>query len=176
MSCTACPLAAGRTNVVFSRGDPASDLMFVGEAPGRDEDAAGEPFVGRSGKLLDRLLLEEMARDRTQCYVCNVVKCRPPGNRDPLPTEVETCRHFLDSQVELVQPRVIVTLGNFATRALLATSEGVTRLRGRSYSFAGAELIPTYHPAAALRGGGAVLAEMRADFVRAKRALSGDVA
>ncbi|HEV8063567.1 MAG TPA: uracil-DNA glycosylase, partial [Acidimicrobiales bacterium] len=90
MACTACPLAGGRQNVVFSRGDPSSDLMFVGEAPGRDEDAAGEPFVGRSGKLLDRLVFEELGRQRTECYVCNVVKCHPPGNRDPLPSEVAT--------------------------------------------------------------------------------------
>ncbi len=171
-ACVACPLSASRTNVVFSRGDPASDLMFVGEAPGRDEDAAGEPFVGRSGKLLDKLLAEELGRDRTECYVCNVVKCHPPGNRDPLPDEVETCRHFLDAQVELIKPRVIVTLGNFASRTLLGRNEGITRLRGSTYTYGPAVLVPTYHPAAALRGGGTVLAEMRADFVRAKRALA----
>jgi DNA polymerase len=124
--------------------------------------------------LLDRLVFEELGRQRTECYVCNVVKCHPPGNRDPLPSEVATCRHFLDSQVALIRPKVIVTLGNFASRALLETTDGVTRLRGRSYPFAGAVLIPTYHPAAALRGGGTVLAEMRADFVRAKRALAAD--
>lgn len=170
-ACTACPLAPGRTQVVFSRGDPTSDLMFVGEAPGRDEDLAGEPFVGRSGKLLDRLLFEELGRDRSDCYVCNVVKCHPPGNRDPLPNEVETCRHFLDDQVELISPRVIVTLGNFASRTLLDRTDGITRLRGQIYRYRDSVLVPTYHPAAALRGGGTVLAEMRADFVRAKRAL-----
>jgi uracil-DNA glycosylase family 4 len=173
-ACTACPLAGGRTQVVFSRGDPASDLMFIGEAPGQDEDREGEPFVGRSGKLLDRLLSEELGRRRTECYVCNVVKCHPPANRDPKPDEVATCRHFLDSQVALIQPKVIVTLGNFASRALLDTKDPISRLRGCSYPFAGATLVPTYHPAAALRGGGTVLAEMRADFVRAKRALSPD--
>jgi DNA polymerase len=174
MACTACPLAASRTHVVFSRGDAGSDLMFVGEAPGQDEDLAGEPFVGRSGKLLDRLLLEEMGRGRSECYVCNVVKCRPPGNRDPEAHEVATCRHFLESQVELIGPSVIVTLGNFASRALIGSTEGITRLRGRSYEFGRAVLIPTYHPAAALRGGGTVLAEMRADFIRAKRALAAE--
>jgi uracil-DNA glycosylase family 4 len=175
-TCVACPLASGRTTVVFSRGNPDSDLMFVGEAPGRDEDLAGEPFVGRSGKLLDRLIGEELGRDATECYVCNVVKCHPPGNRDPLPAEVAACRHYLESQVSLIAPKVIVTLGNFASRTLLDTTDGITRLRGRTYPYGGATLVPTFHPAAALRGGGTVLAEMRADFVRAKRALALDSA
>ncbi|MGH9292895.1 MAG: uracil-DNA glycosylase [Acidimicrobiales bacterium] len=170
--CTACPLAAGRTTVVFSGGSPESDLMFVGEAPGRDEDLQGEPFVGRSGRLLDRLLSEELGIDRTGYYICNVVKCRPPNNRDPLPAEVETCRHFLEAQLDLVDPKVVVTLGNFAARALLGTTEGVTRLRGRSYPFRRGVLVPTFHPSAALRGGGTIVAEMRADLVRAKRALA----
>jgi len=170
-SCVACPLAAGRTTVVFGVGDPAAEVMFVGEAPGRDEDLAGEPFVGRSGKLLDRLIAEELGLARDQCYIANVVKCRPPENRDPRPLEVETCRHFLEDQVRLVAPSVVVTLGNFASRALLGTSEGVTRLRGSTYPYLGGALVPTFHPAAALRGGGVVLAQMRADFVRAKRAL-----
>ncbi len=170
-SCVACPLAAGRTTVVFGVGDPAAEVMFVGEAPGREEDLAGEPFVGRSGKLLDRLIAEELGLARDQCYIANVVKCRPPENRDPLPREVETCRHFLEDQVRLVAPSVVVTLGNFASRALLGTSEGVTRLRGSTYPYLGGALVPTFHPAAALRGGGVVLAQMRADFVRAKRAL-----
>jgi len=172
-ACVACPLATGRTNVVFSRGDPAAPIMFVGEAPGRDEDLQGEPFVGRSGQLLDRLIAEEIGIDRSGCYVCNTVKCRPPGNRDPLPAEVAACRHFLDAQVSLVAPKVIVTLGNFATRSLLETTEGVTRVRGRTYQFQGTTLVPTFHPAAALRGGGVVLAQMRADLVRAKQVLSG---
>jgi len=173
LSCTACPLAAGRTTVVFSRGDPAAELMFVGEAPGRDEDLQGEPFVGRSGKLLDKLIAEEMGLGPDGYYICNTIKCRPPGNRDPLPEEVATCRHFLDAQLAFVRPKVIVTLGNFASRALLATTEGVTRLRGRSYPFGDAVLVPTFHPSAALRGGGEVLAQMRADLVRAKLLLRG---
>ncbi|HLI14952.1 MAG TPA: uracil-DNA glycosylase [Acidimicrobiales bacterium] len=172
LACTACPLAAGRTTVVFGTGDPSADLMLVGEAPGRDEDLVGEPFVGRSGRLLDRLLEEELGRSRAECYIANVVKCRPPGNRDPLPEEVAACRHFLDGQVAIVAPRVVVTLGNFAARTLLGTPDGVTRLRGRTYPFAGGVVVPTYHPAAALRGGGLVLAQMRADLVRAKRALA----
>lgn len=171
--CVACPLAAGRTQVVFGVGDPTAGVMLVGEAPGREEDLAGEPFVGRSGKLLDRLMAEELGLERRDCYIANVVKCRPPGNRDPLPLEVATCRHYLEGQVQLVRPRVVVTLGNFATRALLGRTEGVTKLRGRSYPFLTGVLVPTFHPAAALRGGGVVLAQMRADLVRAKHALAG---
>ena len=155
-------------------GDPHADLMFVGEGPGAEEDRQGLPFVGRSGQLLDRLMRQELGLTRDNCMVVNVVKCRPPGNRDPLPDEIEACSPYLEAQLELVEPRVVVTLGNFATRRLLNTSEGIGRLRGRSYPFRGGHLVPTYHPAAALRGGGEIVAEMRADFVRAKRLLSGD--
>lgn len=172
--CTACPLAGGRTNVVFSRGDNSADLMFVGEGPGRDEDLEGSPFVGRSGQLLDRLVAEEIGLEREEYYVTNVVKCRPPNNRDPLPGEIAACSHFLDAQVAFVSPKVIVTLGNFATRYLLATTEGITRLRGRVHRYKdGIVIVPTFHPSAGLRSGGAVIAEMRADLVRAKRALKG---
>jgi DNA polymerase len=172
LGCVACPLASGRTRVVFSAGNPAAQLMLVGEAPGRDEDLAGEPFVGRSGQLLDKLLAEELGIDRTGCYIANVVKCRPPGNRDPLPLEVATCRHFLDSQVSFVAPKVIVTLGNFASRTLLDVTDGVTSLRGRAYPYRDTFVVPTFHPAYALRGGGVAVAEMRADLVRAKRLLA----
>lgn len=171
-ACVACPLAATRTNVVFARGRPSARLMIVGEGPGRDEDLAGEPFVGRSGRLLDRLVVEELGLARDDCYVANVVKCRPPENRDPTTGEVAACRGFLDGQIDAVAPRVVVTLGNFASRALLGTTEGVTKLRGRSYPFRGGVLVPTFHPAAALRGGAVVLAQMRVDFVRAHRALA----
>jgi len=158
--------------VVFGEGDPDADLMVVGEGPGREEDLQGRPFVGRSGQLLDRLLAEESGLQRQEVYIANVVKCRPPGNRDPLPDEIEACRPYLDQQVALISPRVIITLGNFATRLLLDTSEGITRLRGRAFPFgAGTVIVPTYHPAAALRGGGEVVARMRADFVRARAAL-----
>lgn len=167
-SCTACALSATRTTVVFGSGDPEADLLIVGEAPGRDEDLSGEPFVGRSGKLLDQLLDEELGRTRSACYVANVVKCRPPGNRDPLPHEVATCRRFLDAQIAEVAPKVIVTLGNFAMRVLLDTTDGITRRRGHAYRFGSAVVVPTYHPAAALRGGASVLAQMRADFARTR--------
>ncbi|MHB8244438.1 MAG: uracil-DNA glycosylase [Acidimicrobiales bacterium] len=171
--CVACPLAGSRTQVVFSRGSEDADLMFVGEAPGRDEDAKGEPFVGRSGKLLDRLVTEELGIGRGDYYVANVLKCRPPGNRDPLADEISACSHWLESQIELVAPRVIVTLGNFATRYLLQTSEGITRLRGKVHRFSdGIVVVPTFHPAAGLRSGGEVVAGMRADLVRAKRAMT----
>jgi DNA polymerase len=166
--CTRCPLAATRTHVVFGTGDPDADLMFVGEAPGRDEDLQGLPFVGRSGQLLDRLLAEELGTDRSRVYIANVVKCRPPDNRDPRPEEIAACRPYLAAQVDLVAPRVVVSLGNFATRLLLDTDQGITRLRGASYPMGDTVLVPTFHPAAALRGGGVVLAQMRADFVRAK--------
>ncbi len=175
LGCTRCALAAQRTQVVFGTGDPSADLMLVGEGPGRDEDLAGEPFVGRSGKLLETLVAQEIGLARSSCYIANVVKCRPPSNRDPLPEEVEACRPFLEAQIELVAPRVVVTLGNFASRLLLGTTEGITRLRGRSYQLPnlGVHLVPTYHPAAALRAGATVLAGMRADLVRAKMLLDG---
>jgi len=171
-ACTRCPLASGRTKVVFGVGDPHADLMLVGEGPGRDEDLAGEPFVGRSGKLLDRLVGEEMGLRRSELYIANVVKCRPPGNRDPRPEEIAACRPYLESQVDLISPRVIVTLGKFASQVLLDTTDGITRLRGRTYPYRGGTLVPTFHPAAALRGGDEVVAKMRADLVRAKRALN----
>jgi DNA polymerase len=170
-TCTRCALAAGRTNVVFGTGDSASDLMFIGEGPGAEEDKQGLPFVGRSGKLLDQLLYEEMGLTRDRVYIANVVKCRPPNNRDPLPAEIEACRPFLETQLELIAPKVVVTLGKFAGQLLLQSKEGITRLRGRSYPFATGVLVPTVHPAYVLRGGGEPMAQMRADLVRAKQAL-----
>jgi uracil-DNA glycosylase family 4 len=169
--CTRCALAGGRTHVVFGMGDPQADLLFVGEGPGAEEDRQGLPFVGRSGQLLDKLMLEEIGIARDRAYIANVVKCRPPDNRDPLPEEIEACRPYLARQVELIAPRVIVTLGKFASQLLLDSKVGITKLRGRSYPYGDAVLIPTLHPAYALRGGGEVLAQMRADFVRAKQAL-----
>jgi DNA polymerase len=171
LGCTRCALAAGRTQVVFGVGDPAADLLFVGEGPGHEEDLAGEPFVGRSGKLLDRLLAEEMGLTRASCYIANVVKCRPPNNRDPAPAEIEACRPYLEAQIAHIKPAVVVTLGNFATRLLLERAEGIRALRGSVYPFAAGHLVPTYHPAYVLRAGGEALAEMRADLVRAKRLL-----
>ncbi|MDG2906802.1 MAG: uracil-DNA glycosylase [Acidimicrobiales bacterium] len=170
--CTRCALAEGRKQVVFGDGSPTADLMFVGEGPGAQEDEQGLPFVGRSGRLLDRLLQEEVGIDRSACYITNVVKCRPPGNRDPKPDEIVACRPYLSEQLALVDPAVIVTLGNFASKLLLDTETGITKLRGRSYGYAGRSLVPTFHPAAALRGGADVLAKLRSDLVRAKLLMS----
>lgn len=172
-TCTRCALAAGRTQVVFGAGNPGAGLLFVGEGPGQQEDEQGLPFVGRSGQLLDRLVAEEMGLDRWKdAYTANVTKCRPPGNRDPLPEEVEACTPWLNRQLELLAPKVIVTLGNFASRYLLATKEGITKLRGRAHPHpSGAVVVPTYHPAAVLRGGAEPMAQMRADLARAKLVL-----
>jgi DNA polymerase len=171
-SCTLCRLSETRTNACFARGDLEAGLLFIGEGPGADEDRVGLPFVGRSGQLLDRLIVEELALDPNQVQITNVVRCRPPGNRDPQEDEIATCRPYLERQLELVRPAVIVTLGNFAARLMLDTSQGVTRLRGRTYPWRGAVLVPTYHPSFVLRnGGGDPLVQMRADLVRAKQAL-----
>ena len=170
--CTLCPLSRGRTQVVFGVGDPGADLMFVGEGPGREEDQRGEPFVGRSGQLLDRLVREEMGLTRDRFYIANVVKCRPPGNRDPEPAEIAACRPWLETQVDIIDPRVIVTLGNFAAKLILGTTDGITKMRGRGYPYRRGVVVPTYHPAAVLRGGGDLAAQMRADLVRAKQYLS----
>ena len=170
--CTACRLSETRTTVVFGTGGTSSGLLVVGEGPGREEDLRGEPFVGRSGKLLDRLIFEELGLTRAEFYIANVVKCRPPGNRDPAPDEVAACAAFLDGQLAAVDPRVVVTLGNVATRVLLGTAEGISAVRGRTHEWRGRLLVPTFHPAYALRGGGAVVAQMRADLVRAKLALA----
>jgi uracil-DNA glycosylase len=175
-ACRACRLAETRTQVVFGIGDANADLLFVGEGPGEQEDLRGEPFVGRAGKLLTQLI-EGIGLTRDDVYIANVVKCRPPGNRDPQPDEIAACSPWLDRQLELIRPRVIVTLGNFATKLLLDTKDGITKLRGNrfDYSRAGvdATLIPTFHPSAVLRGGGKALAETRADFVVVKRVLTG---
>lgn len=171
LACTRCPLSTGRTNVVFGVGDPTADLMFVGEGPGANEDLRGEPFVGRSGKFLDQLVLEEIGLTRDRFYITNTVMCRPPGNRDPLPDEITACRPFLEAKIDLIRPRVVVTLGNFATKLLLGTTDGITKVRGRSYPFRTGMLVPTYHPAAVLRGGGEQVAQMRADLVRAAQLL-----
>lgn len=172
LHCTRCALASGRTQVVFGTGDPDADLMFVGEGPGAEEDRLGLPFVGRSGRLLDRLVLEEMGLTRDACYIANVVKCRPPDNRDPKPEEITACRPWLEAQIDTISPSVIVTLGNFASRLLLDTTDGITKLRGSVYRYrGGVRLVPTFHPAAVLRGGGETMAAMRSDLVRAKQLL-----
>jgi DNA polymerase len=172
LACEKCPLASTRTHVVFGVGDPHADLMFVGEGPGEQEDLTGEPFVGRAGRLLTSLI-EGVGLTRADVYIANVVKCRPPGNRDPLPLEIESCRPYLDAQLAFIDPAVVVTLGNFATKLLLDTKEGITKLRGREFAVRdGTVVIPTLHPSAVLRGGGTTLAQARADFVTIKRALA----
>ena len=151
--CTRCRLHQSRTQVVFGQGDPHADLMFVGEAPGFHEDRQGLPFVGPSGQLLNRIL-EGIGLRRDDVYICNVVKSRPPQNRDPQPDEIAACRPWLDAQIRLVDPKVVVTLGNFAAKTLLETTTGITRLRGRTHPFQGRVLLPTFHPAAALHAQG----------------------
>jgi uracil-DNA glycosylase len=173
--CTLCKLSRVRTQVVFGTGRADADLMFVGEGPGEQEDLQGEPFVGRAGQLLTQLI-EGIGLTREDVYIANVVKCRPPGNRDPEAEEIEACAPWLDRQLYLIRPKAIVTLGNFATKLLLETKEGITKLRGRDFPFSragvDARLFPTLHPSAVLRsGGGQRLAEVRSDFVRVKRAL-----
>jgi len=153
LTCTKCRLAEGRTQVVWMDGNPTSDLMFIGEGPGYHEDQQGLPFVGAAGKLLDSLLAD-VGLSREQCTIVNVIKCRPPGNRDPLPDEIESCRPYLEAQIRFVKPRVIVPLGNFATRFVLDRNVGISRVRGQRFSAFGAIVVPTFHPAAALRSGG----------------------
>jgi DNA polymerase len=147
--CSRCQLGATRTKLVFGVGDPHARLMFIGEAPGKNEDLQGEPFVGAAGKLLDELLAS-IGMERSQVYIANVLKCRPPNNRDPLPEEIERCTPFLAEQVRLVDPKVIATLGNFATKYILGTDRGITTLRGRLFHVDGRQVVPIFHPAAAL--------------------------
>ena len=151
--CTRCRLHEGRTQVVFGVGNPEADLMFVGEAPGFHEDQQGIPFVGQAGKLLDRLL-QGIGLTRDEVYIANVLKCRPPGNRDPQPDEIEQCEPYLFRQIELVRPKVVATLGNFATKLLSGKPTGITRVHGveQETTLGGSRvlLFPLYHPAAAL--------------------------
>jgi DNA polymerase len=149
--CSRCKLhTLGRRQVVFGVGNPNADLMFVGEAPGADEDIQGEPFVGRAGQLLTKII-EAIDLKREDVYIANVIKCRPPGNRNPEPDEVEQCEPFLFRQIDAIKPKVIVTLGKFAAQSLLRTDAPITRIRGREFAYRDAVLIPTYHPAYLLR-------------------------
>ena len=149
--CTRCKLCRlGRKQIVFGIGNPNADLMFVGEAPGRDEDLQGIPFVGRAGQKLTQII-EAIGLRRDEVYIANVIKCRPPENRNPEPDEVEACEQFLFRQVDVIKPKVIVALGTFAARSLLKTDAPISRLRGRVYDYRGAKLIPTFHPAYLLR-------------------------
>ena len=165
-TCTRCRLATGRTQVVFGVGDPSANVMFIGEGPGYYEDKQGEPFVGAAGQLLTKLL-GEIGLRRQDVYIANVVKCRPPGNRDPLPDEIESCRPFLAGQLDNIRPRVVVTLGNFATRVILDRQVSISRVRGQRFDVDGRTVIPTFHPAAILHGGGEASSQMtalRSDF------------
>jgi uracil-DNA glycosylase family 4 len=149
--CTRCKLhTLGRSQVVFGVGNPDADLMFVGEAPGADEDIKGEPFVGRAGQLLTKII-EAIELKREDVYIANVIKCRPPQNRNPEPDEVATCEPFLFRQIDAIKPRVIVALGKFAAQTVLKTEEPISRLRGRVFDYRGAKLITTFHPAYLLR-------------------------
>jgi DNA polymerase len=151
-SCTRCGLASARTQTVFARGNPEASLCFVGEAPGADEDAQGLPFVGRAGQLLDRMISAMGLSPERDVYVCNILKCRPPGNRRPEPVEIDTCIPYLHEQLAIVQPRVIVALGNTAVAALLDSKLGITKLRGQWKLYRGLTLVmPTYHPSYLLR-------------------------
>ena len=166
--CTRCPLHAGRTKAVFGAGDADADLMFVGEAPGAEEDRQGLPFVGRAGQLLNELL-ESIGLKRDDVFIANVLKSRPPGNRDPQPDEIEACWPYLERQIQLVQPRVIATLGNFATKKLTGSQTGITRVRGtpQVHRLAGRTLFlfPLLHPAAALRTP-SLVETLREDFAK----------
>lgn len=149
--CRRCKLAGGRTNLVFGVGAPGADLMFVGEGPGADEDVRGEPFVGRAGQLLTEIITKGMKLRREDVYIANVVKCRPPNNRNPEADEIASCMPFLQRQVELIQPRVIVALGTFAAQTLLGVKTPITRMRGVWHDYRGIKVMPTFHPAYLLR-------------------------
>jgi DNA polymerase len=153
-NCTRCKLAPSRTNLVFGVGNPEAQLMFVGEAPGADEDARGEPFVGRAGQLLTDIIERGMGIARADVYICNVIKCRPPDNRNPEPDEVAACEPFLFRQIDLVRPRAIVGLGTFAVQALLKVKTPISKLRGNWHEVRGVKLMPTFHPAYLLRNPG----------------------
>ncbi len=158
---------------MFGSGDTGAELMFVGEAPGKNEDLQGEPFVGAAGKLLDELLAGIGIR-RSEVYIANVLKCRPPGNRDPRHEEIDACKGYLRAQIRMIKPEVVMTLGNFATKLLLRTETGITRLRGQVFDWwMGIKLVPTFHPAAALRGRPQVRGDMELDFETVRQVLEG---
>lgn len=171
--CTLCSLSQSRTQVVFGAGNPRAGIMFVGEAPGYHEDLQGEPFVGSAGRLLSELL-ESIGLRRMDVYIANVIKCRPPGNRNPLPEEIDQCTPYLLKQIELIKPKIVCTLGNFATQLLLKKKIGVSKLRGQSYQVDGHVVVPMYHPAAALHQGG-LLTSIKEDFSFLKNLLGAGV-
>jgi DNA polymerase len=169
-SCQRCSLCETRTNIVLGAGSPDAQIMFVGEAPGYHEDLQGEPFVGAAGKLLDELLRDTLGIRREDVYIANVLKCRPPENRDPTSSEVDTCRPFLLRQVDIIHPRIICTLGNFATKTLTDRRDGITKLRRKVIRAGGRQVFPMFHPAAALHRGN-LYEEVRLDFTALKELL-----
>ena len=172
-TCTRCALSETRTQVVYGIGAEDAELMFIGEAPGFHEDRQGIPFVGAAGQLLNKLLAER-GIDRSEVYISNTVLCRPPGNRDPRPDETEACRPWLDERIEIVDPAVIVTLGNWATRYVLGPNVSISRVRGQRFTWHDRTVIPTFHPAAVLHGGGEnsrQMAQMREDFAEIETAM-----
>jgi DNA polymerase len=167
--CTKCPLSRSRTQIVFGEGNPNARIMFVGEAPGYHEDQQGKPFVGAAGKLLTELL-QSIGVSREDVYIANVLKCRPPDNRNPAPEEIEACLPHLRQQIELVNPKVVCTLGNFATQVLLEKKVGITKVRGQHFQVGNFFVVPALHPAAALHQGGMTQA-LREDFQNLKKFL-----
>ncbi len=149
-NCKVCPLHQKRLNSVFGEGNPYTDLMFIGEAPGGDEDKQGRPFVGRAGQLLTKII-NAMGLERSDVYIANVIKCRPPFNRDPEPEEIAACWHFIEKQIEMIKPKVICTLGRISTKTILMTTEAISRLRGKFGEYKGIKVMPTYHPSYLLR-------------------------
>lgn len=169
--CTRCALSQGRTNIVFGVGNPQADLVLVGEAPGREEDIKGFPFVGEAGRLLDKILFA-MQLSRRDVYICNVIKCRPPSNRDPQPEEIAACEQFLKLQLAAIKPQLIIALGRFAAQTLLQTKAPIGKLRGHWQEYQGIPLMPTYHPAYLLRNPGGkrdVWEDMKQVLARLKR-------
>jgi len=151
LNCHLCNLAKTRTNVVFGEGNPNAKLMFIGEAPGRDEDLQGKPFVGRSGEVLTKMIENVLYLKREDVYIANIIKCRPPQNRDPELSEVESCKGYLIKQIEIIKPKIIVTLGRIAFRYLLNDTTPITKARGKIYDYKGIKVIPTFHPSYLLR-------------------------
>ena len=164
--CQKCSLCQGRTNLVFGAGNEKAEIVFVGEAPGYYEDKEGKPFVGQAGKVLDKLL-DSIGLKREDVYIANVLKCRPPENRDPLPEEIQTCKPYLFKQIEIIKPRVICTLGNFATQTILEKKVGITKVRGKPVPVRNFFVFPLFHPAAALHQNW-VLEPLREDFRKLK--------
>lgn len=167
--CTRCKLSQSRSTIVFGSGNPNARLVVIGEGPGEEEDKQGKPFVGRAGQLLTKMLASVRFDRERDCYICNVVKCRPERNRNPEPDEVSACNPFLLAQLDMIHPAVILALGNFAAQTLLGTKEGITRLRGRAYVFRDIVLVPTFHPAFLLRNPGDQYKRMAWDDLKLAR-------